>query len=121
VKNKKLFAILTLVCFMFTLMPVAAFAAESYPYDADQVYVGATAAPVLSADEDGIELDLTLSDVKVGVGFKAFVGDALDNTKTTTDSYVFYVADEDGDIIDVNRGGVFSGIRAAGDNKFRYL
>ena len=26
VKNKKLFAILTLVCFMFTLMPVAAFA-----------------------------------------------------------------------------------------------
>ena len=29
-KNKKLFAILTLVCFMFTLMPVAAFAASSY-------------------------------------------------------------------------------------------
>ena len=27
-KNKKLFAILTLVCFMFTLMPVAAFAAD---------------------------------------------------------------------------------------------
>ena len=26
-KNKKLFAILTLVCFMMTLMPVAAFAA----------------------------------------------------------------------------------------------
>ena len=29
-KNKKLFAILTLVCFMFTLMPVAAFAADAY-------------------------------------------------------------------------------------------
>ena len=29
-KNKKLFAILTLVCFMFTLMPVAAFAADPY-------------------------------------------------------------------------------------------
>ena len=28
-KNKKLFAILTLVCFMFTLMPVAAFAAPA--------------------------------------------------------------------------------------------
>jgi len=28
-KNKKLFAILTLVCFMFTLMPVAAFAGET--------------------------------------------------------------------------------------------
>ena len=27
-KNKKLFAILTLVCFMFTLMPVAAFAGD---------------------------------------------------------------------------------------------
>ena len=31
-KNKKLFAILTLVCFMFTLMPVAAFAADGYGY-----------------------------------------------------------------------------------------
>ena len=31
-KNKKLFAILTLVCFMFTLMPVAAFAAGEYYY-----------------------------------------------------------------------------------------
>ena len=28
-KNKKLFAILTLVCFMMTLMPVAAFAAQT--------------------------------------------------------------------------------------------
>ena len=35
-KNKKLFAILTLVCFMFTLMPVAAFAAPGdYAYVAD--------------------------------------------------------------------------------------
>ena len=31
-KNKKLFAILTLVCFMFTLMPVAAFAATADGY-----------------------------------------------------------------------------------------
>ena len=31
-KNKKLFAILTLVCFMFTLMPVAAFAADTTVY-----------------------------------------------------------------------------------------
>ena len=28
-KNKKLFAILTLLCFMMTLMPVAAFAADA--------------------------------------------------------------------------------------------
>ena len=43
-KNKKLFAILTLVCFMFTLMPVAAFADETpaYVYDNEQVYVTAT-------------------------------------------------------------------------------
>ena len=37
-KNKKLFAILTLVCFMFTLMPVAAFAA---PAVTNSVYVSA--------------------------------------------------------------------------------
>ncbi len=36
-KNKKLFAILTLVCFMFTLMPVAAFAATTY-VDIDDDY-----------------------------------------------------------------------------------
>ena len=34
-KNKKLFAILTLLCFMFTLMPVAAFAATIVPGVAD--------------------------------------------------------------------------------------
>ena len=39
-KNKKLFAILTLVCFMMTLMPVAAFAAvEVGPVSADNSYV----------------------------------------------------------------------------------
>ena len=42
-KNKKLFAILTLVCFMFTLMPVAAFAGDAYVTvngeDKDTVYV----------------------------------------------------------------------------------
>ena len=32
-RNKKLFAILTLVCFMFTLMPVAAFASDSVTVD----------------------------------------------------------------------------------------
>ena len=39
-KNKKLFAILTLVCFMFTLMPVAAFAADQYAeVDSDSEYI----------------------------------------------------------------------------------
>ena len=37
-KNKKLFAILTLVCFMFTLMPVAAFAAPTTYVDIDDEY-----------------------------------------------------------------------------------
>ena len=73
-KNKKLFAILTLVCFMFTLMPVAAFAASDYvevsktgaagSYD-DSVtvevnnaayvnVVGSTATGLFAVDEDGI-------------------------------------------------------------------
>ena len=37
-KNKKLFAILTLVCFMMTLMPVAAFAANQADGGASYVY-----------------------------------------------------------------------------------
>jgi len=42
-KNKKLFAILTLVCFMFTLMPMAAFAATTYAeVDEDSEYVTLT-------------------------------------------------------------------------------
>ena len=40
-KNKKLFAILTLVCFMFTLMPVAAFAAVDAANYEVKVYDGA--------------------------------------------------------------------------------
>ncbi len=40
-KNKKLFAILTLVCFMFTLMPVAAFAGDAV---ADMSYLALTSA-----------------------------------------------------------------------------
>ena len=51
-KNKKLFAILTLVCFMFTLMPMAAFAAaptyaevaDDYVKDNEKVYVELTNA-----------------------------------------------------------------------------
>ena len=52
-KNKKLFAILTLVCFMFTLMPVAAFAAPGqYGSIADEytaVEVGDVAEVTLNA------------------------------------------------------------------------
>jgi len=114
VKNKKLFAILTLVCFMFTLMPVAAFAADPGTYDADQVYVGATAAPVPNDDNDGTELTVNVTNPQTGVGFKAYVGNA-NGSDVTTAGYVFYVIDENGVYTDVNRGGEFSGLKVAGD------
>ena len=60
-KNKKLFAILTLVCFMFTLMPVAAFAADGDPvWDASAVYtVDADASANVGED---VELEFSLLD-----------------------------------------------------------
>ena len=56
-KNKKLFAILTLVCFRFTLMPVAAFAADPYVWieDGEEVVK-------LTNDTNGV---LVPADVKV--------------------------------------------------------
>ena len=51
-KNKKLFAILTLLCFMFTLMPVAAFAADEVTYSVGTVEVeGGIAAEVVASEE----------------------------------------------------------------------
>ncbi|MBP3584680.1 MAG: hypothetical protein J6J59_03200, partial [Peptococcaceae bacterium] len=55
-KSKKLFAILTLVCFMFTLMPVAAFAAVDEIVD-DQIYVADEAVTAENAD-----VELTIGD-----------------------------------------------------------
>jgi len=69
VKNKKLFAILTLVCFMFTLMPVAAFAAE------------------------GAVLVNTKDSVKVTAGDTL----ALSTTGATYGYTVYYAVDEDGE------------------------
>ena len=62
-KNKKLFAILTLVCFMLTLMPVAAFAAETTPADAgvasdNTSYVYTEDSEVETDETAKIELDL---------------------------------------------------------------
>ena len=79
-KNKKLFAILTLVCFMMTLMPVAAFAAG--PAVAD------TSAFVA---EDG---DQTLRVVgETGVTTATFIFKAYDNAEDdatgTTDLYIW--------------------------------
>ena len=69
-KNKKLFAILTLVCFMFTLMPVAAFAAD---VDAAQVLVGGEEEAVLVAGENNI----------------------VATVEGTTGSFVYYVVNDD--------------------------
>ena len=85
-KNKKLFAILTLVCFMFTLMPVAAFAATD-----DAVYV--------KTAEGSATQEL---DVKAGQEFFAGVNSGL-----TTSGYVFYVVDEDGTGVAVSVDGSF--------------
>jgi len=86
VKNKKLFAILTLVCFMFTLMPVAAFAADSY--DADQVYVKANGATFETEDEATVKAPFA---VRVGDG--------------TTTSYLYYAVDEDGTGVAISEDG----------------
>ena len=56
-KNKKLFAILTLLCFMMTLMPVAAFAAD--PTDV-------VAADKVSVKANGNALEVTLNLGKAG-------------------------------------------------------
>ena len=55
-KNKKLFAILTLVCFMMTLMPVAAFAATVADYTGKSNYTGIDASTV-KAYIDGVEVE----------------------------------------------------------------
>ncbi len=49
-KNKKLFAILTLLCFMMTLMPVAAFAANEADGGASYVYTDEN--PTVRLDSD---------------------------------------------------------------------
>ena len=56
-KNKKLFAILTLVCFMMTLMPVAAFAA-----DADDSYVFTADKNVEVAVGDDVEVQFDFAE-----------------------------------------------------------
>ncbi|MBR5320113.1 MAG: copper amine oxidase N-terminal domain-containing protein, partial [Peptococcaceae bacterium] len=71
-KNKKLFAILTLVCFMFTLMPVAAFAAV----DADESYV---------YTEDANAKEEVGEDVTIQFDF---------NNDATTTVYVWFLKDD---------------------------
>ena len=75
-KNKKLFAILTLLCFMFTLMPVAAFAA---PAEADMSYF-------LAADGNQT---VTKDEAAAGIEFIATMLDGTENDATTSTVYVW--------------------------------
>ena len=76
-KNKKLFAILTLVCFMMTLMPVAAFAAT---FDSGFNYQN---CKVFTDDENA----------SVKVNKTATVKFDFDGQKVTTALYVWFVKD----------------------------
>ena len=78
-KNKKLFAILTLVCFMFTLMPVAAFAAV----DTRFVAVGGDDSVTAYVDKA----------VEVGVY-------ESETTPSTLD-YYFWAEDADEDVVEL--------------------
>ena len=91
-KNKKLFAILTLVCFMFTLMPVAAFAAaDGY---VNMAVVGEETTTY--SDKETV----TVSPDEVN-----FVVSASADAAGTAEDYVFYVVDEDGKGVDVTTTG----------------
>ena len=98
-KNKKLFAILTLVCFMMTLMPVAAFAADGYTVQDAKVVVNtlenfvqvdATTGSVYSVSENGtLELvDTVPAEVSVAGKYVVISGTAPTtlpaNAKTVT-------------------------------------
>ena len=80
-KNKKLFAILTLVCFMFTLMPVAAFA--------DDTTATAPAAPTATLSDGRL---IKTSDGEAGISFEV---ENVKNVKETTEVKVeLYAGDE---------------------------
>ena len=78
-KNKKLFAILTLVCFMFTLMPVAAFAAVDTRF--------------VAVDGDDSVTAYVDKAIEVGV-FET-------EEKASTASYYFWAEDADEDVVEL--------------------
>ncbi len=89
-KNKKLFAILTLVCFMMTLMPVAAFAAV------DPAKTIADSTSVVYTDDTDIDITETAT---VGLANRNLNGDLV----TTT---VFVWITKDGSSVPVNTATV---------------
>ena len=84
-KNKKLFAILTLVCFMFTLMPVAAFAATGDAETSSFVAVDGDQSISLSeAKNTGVEFELDLL--------------AADGSAATATEVYFWAVNENGTV-----------------------
>ena len=62
-KNKKLFAILTLLCFLFTLVPVAAFAADdSLSSSASVIQTVDSDASVTTAKDDKVKIVFAIND-----------------------------------------------------------
>ena len=88
-KNKKLFAILTLVCFMFTLMPVAAFAAGT-DLDASKSYM-------VMVSGDSTTLVDTTDDISYNITFNTVDGEAAKNGLTgfNADATGGYTGDND--------------------------
>ena len=96
-KNKKLFAILTLVCFMFTLMPVAAFA----DVDNAQVLVNGEEEAVVVAGNDNIVAAVegttgsfvyyAVNDEEVGVAISDAIGDNTLTVKAEGDYKVYAI------------------------------
>ena len=85
-KNKKLFAILTLVCFMFTLMPVAAFAAPATTAELDVNSVKTTEAVTVTIDnETGAARNYYVFAIdeneKLYTGYTNIAGGVLTNTE----------------------------------------
>lgn len=90
-KHKKVFAILTLMCFLFTLVPMTAFAADEF--EEGQVYIYSDG----SYDEH--------ANVMVHDDFTVFMG--IDNNTVTSSGYSFIIVDEDG-----------IGVAASNSNRF---
>ena len=101
-KNKKLFAILTLLCFLFTLMPVAAFAADTD--------LSSSASVVQTVD----------ADASAGIGEDVEIVFALNDragetVTTTVQVYVWATTTENGTVpVDALAGSDADGVLAIG-------
>lgn len=98
-KSKKLFAILTLVAFMMTLVPAFAFGADpaSYSASASKVTVDETTIDVYGGVEDMAVFTLTFKDYVDGVAQAVYGKDVTFYLKSDRDALVGWVGSEDDD------------------------